>query len=48
VTLPKALKRTRLIVLRVNGQEDRRLKAEAQRQGVTVTELLLGPYRKGN
>jgi hypothetical protein len=35
-----------LIVLRVTPNEHGRLKALAKNKGITLTEMLLGPYRE--
>jgi predicted HicB family RNase H-like nuclease len=39
--------RGKLINLRVSPDEHRELKAEAKRRGVTVSDLLMRPWRKG-
>ena len=44
--LPKGKVREGLIVLRVTEAERNKVKQEAERRGVTVTELLIGPWRE--
>ena len=43
----RKLTRGKLINLRVSPAEDRQLKAEAKRRGMTVSDLLMRPWRKG-
>jgi hypothetical protein len=39
--------RNRMLRIRITEAEDRMLKAEGKRRGVTVSDLLMRPWRKG-
>jgi hypothetical protein len=44
--LPKGKAAVKMLCFRVPSWLQRRLKAEARRRGVSVTALLLGPWRE--
>ena len=44
---PKGTARQEIISLRVSEKERVRLKAEAKRQGVSLSELIMRPWREG-
>ena len=46
--LPKGTARELHVTVRLNAQELRRLKDEAKRRGVSVSELLMKPWREGD
>lgn len=45
--LPPSERQARIVSVRVTEAELKMLRAEAKRRGVTVSALLLGPWRKG-
>jgi hypothetical protein len=44
--IPRRSKKDRVIQIRVSGAELQAIHAEAQRRGVTVTDMLLGSFRR--
>lgn len=45
---PKGTARSLHVTVRLTARELRRLRAEARRRGVSVSELLMRPWRKGS
>ena len=46
--LPKNLLKAKMLPIRITETEWKRLQTEAAHRGVTVANLLMGPYRVGD